>query len=303
MKEINEGLVVCFGEVLWDILPTGSHPGGAPMNVAYHLKALGSKPVIISKIGTDKYGEQLVDILAQHGVITEYIQVDFQLPTGLVYADVTNHQEVSYDIVFPSAWDFIESKDEFTALLQQAEYFVYGSLTSRNKTSRNTLYNLLDIAKTNVLDINLRAPHYNQKEIQYLLQRSNILKMNEAELNLITAWIKPVQNIEEQMKLVQDWFNIETVIVTLGGDGAIIINNGSFFRHKGYQITVADTIGSGDAFLAGFLNRKLHGSTMAEALDFASAVGAFVATRHGGCPAYSIEQVLALKTPHSLIVS
>ena len=223
MKETNEALVVCFGEVLWDILPTASHPGGAPMNVAYHLKTLGSKPVIISKIGTDKYGEQLIDTLAQHGVNTEYMQVDFQQPTGLVYADVTNHQEVSYDIVFPSAWDFIEPKDELTSLLTRSEYFVFGSLTSRNKTSRNTLYNLLDSAKTKVLDINLRAPHYNQKDIQYLLQRSNILKMNEAELNLITAWIKPVQTIEEQMQLVQDWFDIKTVMVTLGGDGAVTI--------------------------------------------------------------------------------
>ena len=143
----NEALVVCFGEVLWDILPTGAHPGGAPMNVAYHLKALGSNPVIISKIGTDKYGEQLVDILAKHGVNTEYMQVDFQLPTGLVYADVSNQHEVSYDIVFPSAWDFIEQKEELTTLVSSAEYFVFGSLTSRNKTSRNTLYNLLDMPK------------------------------------------------------------------------------------------------------------------------------------------------------------
>lgn len=301
MKETNEDLVVCFGEVLWDILPTGSHPGGAPMNVAYHLKTLGSRPVIISKIGADKYGEQLIDILAHHGVITEHVQVDFQLSTGLVYADVTNHQEVNYDIVFPAAWDFIEPKDEFTSLLQQAEYFVYGSLTSRNKISRNTLYSLLDIAKTNVLDINLRLPHYNQKDIQYLLQRSNILKMNEAELNLITAWIKPVQNIEEQMKLLQDSFDIETIIVTLGGDGAVILNNGSFSRHEGYQIIVADTIGSGDAFLAGFLHQKLQGSSVTEALDFASAVGAFVATRHGGCPAYSISQIHNLMNSSSTI--
>lgn len=291
MKEINEALVVCFGEVLWDILPTASHPGGAPMNVAYHLKALGNNPVIISKIGVDKYGEQLVEYLAQHGVNTEYVQVDFQIPTGLVYADVTNHEEVNYDIIFPSAWDFIEPKDELTSLVSQSEYFVFGSLTSRNKTSKNTLYNLLDRAKTNVLDINLRAPHFNQKDIQYLLQRANVLKMNKAELHLISNWIKPVEALEDQMKLMQDWFDIKTVIVTLGGDGAVVLHNGNVIRHDGYRITVADTIGSGDAFLAGFLHQTLSGMGIADALNFASAVGAYVATQFGGCPTYNVAQI------------
>ena len=83
--------------------------------------------------------------------------------------------------------------------------------------------------------------------------------MNEAELQLIATWIKPVETIEEQMKLVQDWFDITTVIVTLGGDGAIVLDNGNIYRHSGYQITVADTIGSGDAFLAGFLNQAATG--------------------------------------------
>lgn len=301
MKETNDALVACFGEVLWDILPTASHPGGAPMNVAYHLNTLGSNPVIISKIGADKYGEQLIEILAQHGVNTEYVQVDFQLPTGLVYADVTNHQEVNYDIIFPSAWDFIEAKDEVTSLVSQSEYFVFGSLTSRNNTSRTTLYNLLDSAKTNVLDINLRAPHYNQKDTQYLLQRSNMLKMNEAELQLIANWIKPVEAIDDQMKLMQDWFDIKTVVVTLGGEGAVVLDNGSFHRHSGYRVTVADTIGSGDAFLAGFLHQTLSGSNMTEALDFASAVGAFVATQFGGCPTYNVAQIQDLMQSQSSI--
>src|SRR5215210_5874429 len=133
MEPSSQHRVVCFGEVLWDILPSGALPGGAPMNVAYHLKKLGTNPALITKIGTDDYGKKLVNILSDAGVTTEYFQVDYERPTGLVYANVNNHHEVVYDIVYPSAWDFIEWNDEFSALLQQAGYFVYGSLTSRNK--------------------------------------------------------------------------------------------------------------------------------------------------------------------------
>src|SRR5688572_22017450 len=106
--------VVCYGEVLWDILPTGLLPGGAPMNVAYHLKKLGIDPALISKIGLDPYGERLISSLPSAGLSTEYAYIDYTHPTGLVYANLNDHQEVVYDIVYPSAWDFIGMTAEIT---------------------------------------------------------------------------------------------------------------------------------------------------------------------------------------------
>ncbi len=287
----SQNEVVCFGEVLWDILPTGLLPGGAPTNVAYHLKKLGTNPALISKIGTDNHGENLVNILSNHGIETEYLQVDFQYPTGLVYVNVSDRQEVTYDIVHPSSWDFIEWNDEFTDLLTKAKFFVYGSLTSRSKTSSKTLCQLLELAETNVLDINIRKPHYNQRNLEYLLQKADMLKMNETELALVSSWFRKAESLEEQIKIVQDAFNIQTVIVTLGADGAMVNDNGTVYRNKGFKVQVADTIGSGDSFLAGFIHQLLNGASPKDALDFASGVGAFVATRSGGCPEYSIEQV------------
>ena len=108
MPDKNLNQVVCFGEVLWDILPTGATPGGAPMNVAYHLKKLGASPVLITKVGLDDYGKKLINILSESNLTTEFFQVDYDQPTGLVYATPNEHNEVVYDIVFPSAWDFIE---------------------------------------------------------------------------------------------------------------------------------------------------------------------------------------------------
>lgn len=291
MESSSQHQVVCFGEVLWDILPSGALPGGAPMNVAYHLKKLGANPALITKIGLDDYGKKLVDMLAGNGLNTEYIDVDYDQPTGLVYANPNEHNEVVYDIVNPSAWDFIQWKEEYVPLLRQAQFFVFGSLTSRNKASRDTLARLLDVAKTKVLDINLRPPHYHRTNIEYLLQKADILKVNIAELELITGWFSQHQSVEDRMKLMQDQFDIKTLIVTMGGDGALVNANGTIYRHPGFKITVADTIGSGDSFLAGFLSQLLKGAPVEAALAFASAVGAFIATQSGACPDYDPSEV------------
>jgi fructokinase len=301
MEALSQHDVVCFGEVLWDILPSEALPGGAPMNVAYHLKKLGTEPAMITKIGFDDYGKKLVNILSASGVTTEYFQVDYERPTGLVYANVNNHQEVVYDIVYPSAWDFIEWQDEYHSLLEQASFFVYGSLTSRNKESRDTLYQVLDSAKSRGLDINLRPPHFNRNHVEYLLQKADILKMNEAELELITGWFNHFQSIEDRVKLLQDQFRIETIIVTLGANGAMVSDSGTIYRHHGFEVTVSDTIGSGDSFLAGFIHKLLKGEGVEDALTFASGIGAFIATRAGACPPYEISQVTELISGNSSV--
>jgi fructokinase len=286
--------VVCFGEVLWDILPSGPLPGGAPMNVAYHLKKLGANPALITKIGLDHYGEKLVNILAASGVDTDFFYVDYEHPTGLVYANANDHQEVVYDIVFPSAWDYIEWKEEMNKIIRSAAYFVFGSLTSRNKTSRDTLAQALESAKTKVLDINLRPPHFHRSTVEFLLEKADILKMNISELELITGWFSHFQTIEDRMKLMQEQFDIRTLIVTMGGDGAIVYHEGTFHRHAGFKVQVTDTIGSGDAFLAGFLHQLLNRASVEDALQFASGIGAFIATHSGACPEYELSQVNAL---------
>lgn len=288
--------VVCYGEVLWDVLPTGPAAGGAPMNVAYHLNKLGVHPALITRIGTDDWGEKLVNILSDAGLSTDYFQVDPTYPTGLVTANVNDRHDVQYDIVFPSAWDFIAAEAENVQLVSNAEYFVYGSLTSRNADSRSTLYGLLEAAKKKVFDINLRAPHYQQSTLEYLLQKADILKMNEAELALIAGWYGAKSQMEDQVAMLQDRFTINTLIVTLGADGALVNNNGTLYRNRGYQVKVADTIGSGDAFLAGFLHQLLQGSPLDAALTFASKAGAFVATQSGACPDYDLQQILDITT-------
>src|SRR5205823_4645529 len=157
MPDKNIHKVVCFGEVLWDILPSGPVPGGAPMNVSYHLQKLNKNPALITRIGMDEKGQELMNVFSGHGVSTDFFQADNKYETGKVYANPNEYNEVIYDIVKPVAWDFIAWENAFAELMADAEFFVFGSLAARNKISKDTLFRLLEIAKSKVLDINLRA--------------------------------------------------------------------------------------------------------------------------------------------------
>ena len=287
MEDVKNHKVVCFGEVLWDILPSGPVPGGAPMNVTYHLHKQQKNPALITRIGLDDKGKELLNIFSNYGVCTDYFQVDYDHETGKVFAEPNEHNEVVYDIVMPVAWDFIQWEDSLENLISNAEYFVFGSLSARNPASKNTLLKALEIAKNKVLDINLRAPHFNRRIVEELLSKADFLKINLAELELITGWFSKYESIEDRVKSINDKFNIINIVVTMGGDGAILFLNGKVYRHNGYKVQVTDTVGSGDAFLAGLLTKLLDKASPEDALAFASGIGAFIATQTGACPQYS----------------
>jgi fructokinase len=294
MPDKNSHKVVCFGEVLWDILPTGAVPGGAPMNVAYHLNKLNKNPAVITRIGMDERGQELMNIFSGHGVCTDFFQVDNKYETGKVYAQPNEYNEVVYDIVKPVAWDFITWDDAFTDLISNTEFFVFGSLAARSKVSKDTLFKLLETAKNKVLDINLRAPHYNRRIVEQLLRKASFVKMNLAELELITGWFSNHTSIEDRLKSIGDKFRLSNMVVTMGGDGALLLMNGVVLKHAGFKVEVVDTVGSGDAFLAGLLSQLLEAAEPEAALEFASGLGAFIATQRGGCPEYNPEQVKGL---------
>lgn len=232
MPDKNKKTIVCFGEILWDLLPDKELPGGAPMNVAYHLCKLGENPVLLTRIGIDERGQKLLNILNAQGINTGYIQSDQDTPTGIVYAEANEHGEMKYDIVQPAAWDHIQPDITTEQLVEDAGYFVFGSLATRAKPSKETLFRLLEMAKSKVLDINLRAPFFNEGIVTELLHKTDVVKMNLAELELITGWFADYENNEDRMQLIQDRFNIRSVIVTMGGDGAVVNYQGKYYTHR-----------------------------------------------------------------------
>jgi fructokinase len=291
---MNAPPVICYGEILWDLLPSGELPGGAPMNVAYHLNKLGHSPAVITRIGMDERGNKLVGLLEGKNISTAFVQLDKLLPTGIVYATPNEHHEMEYDIVAPVAWDVIEWNDDLRELFNNQNYFVFGSLIARNTTSRDTLFRLLEIAKNKVLDINLRPPHYTNKLLQDLLFKATIAKLNLAELNFISSWFGEYSSIEDRINVVLDKFKLETVIVTKGGDGAMINIGGRVFSHPGFKVVVQDTVGSGDSFLAAIIAGLIEKHEPSHILEFACAVGALVTSKKGGWPEYELNDVQAI---------
>jgi len=292
--------VVCYGEILWDLLPTGKLPGGAPMNVAYHLMKLGLDPALITRVGEDSNGRNLVRLMETQEMSTEFFQIDFELPTGTVHAKLDESHDVTYDIVRPVAWDNIHWEDNFVPLLKKAAYFAFGSLAARSQTSRRTLYRLLEIAPSRILDINLRPPHYDRVTISKLLENLYLLKLNLDELDLITGWFSGYRDERDRVKALQDRFRIPNVVVTRGSKGALLNKEGLFYEHPGFSVTLADTIGAGDAFLAGLLSQLAGGADLQRALAFSSALGALVASRTGPCPDYDVSEIAGLTTINTI---
>ncbi|MGN6437091.1 MAG: carbohydrate kinase family protein [Agriterribacter sp.] len=287
MNTTNDYTAVCFGEVLWDILPDAKLPGGAPMNVAYHLNGLNVPTAMISRIGNDELGRELFDYFITKKVPGDFIQKDDSHDTSRVLAKVDGNH-VTYDIIKPVAWDFIQYNIQLQKLVAATPYFIYGSLVARNETSRQTLFELLETASHKVLDINLRKPHYEKRTLEYLMQHADLLKLNSDELVLLSDWYGITGSEKEKMQALQQKFHLHTIVNTRGDKGASVLDGDRFAEHSGFKVKVADTIGSGDAFLAGFLSQYIKSVALETALEFGCGMGAFVATHHGACPAYTI---------------
>jgi fructokinase len=282
---------ICYGEILWDVLPDGPQPGGALLNVSYHLNKLGMPTSLVSKIGNDENGHKLENLLDNWGIKKHLLQVDVEHPTSEVIASMNNGNEVSYEIVFPVAWDFINDSQSIKTQIKPSTYFVYGSLASRNIVSRNTLFELLESDAIKVFDINLSPPFISRDLLGELLHKANIVKFNQAELEMVQGLFRgSFWKESEQIKFIQDHFNIPEIIVTKGEFGASYYKENKAYHVAGREVKVRDTIGSGDSFLAAFIVNHYHGISPEIILKNAIAMGGFIATKKGGCPDYKIKE-------------
>jgi fructokinase len=283
--------VICFGEVLWDMLPTGKLPGGAPMNVAFHLNNFGVDAALISRIGTDDLGDELLDFMQQSGLDTSLVQRGTTHLTGVVKVNMDDHNEVTYKIVQPVAWDYILLEDKAVRTVAESECFVFGSLAARNPGTRETLYEMVKSAPFKVFDVNLREPYYTRSVVEHLLQETDMVKMNAHELELIASWHNPLTDEKSAIRELAQRYETPTVCVTRGGAGAILWKDGKFYESNGFEVKLKDTIGSGDSFLAALIDGLLKGASPGESLERACAVGSLVATHQGATPTFSQDDI------------
>jgi fructokinase len=294
--KITNKQILCIGEVLWDRLPSGAKPGGAPMNVALHLNAIGQNVSISSRIGNDEPGNELKSFLEKSGLSTEFIQVDSSLPTSEVLVHLDENNNATYEICEPVAWDNLELTELLMEKAAQSGLIIYGTLASRKPESRSTILSLLENGAVKLIDVNLRKPYDSREIVELLLSKADIVKLNDDELITIAKWHNQFSFNEKEMAT---WFagqyNAELVCVTKGEKGAILFSKGEFLEHPGFKVDAVDTVGAGDAFLAGFVAALFEEKSKDKALEFACATGAFVATKAGATPEYNmneIEQIL-----------
>lgn len=284
--------IFCFGEVLWDEVDGDDFPGGAPLNVAYHMaKDDRFNVYMVSSVGEDAAGERMLSLIGGWSIDTRFVQSNNRFPTGRVVANVSDKNNVAYDILRPVAWDHIEEDGKLEPYVQEDACLVFGSLACRNRVSRQTLFNLLSRKWLRVFDINLRGDHYDMQTLATLLNNTDVLKISDEELRVVTRIFQPAvsqASEEEQLREVMVRFGIREAIVTRGADGASHYTSSGRVDVAGVAVPVVDTIGCGDAFLAAFLRHRLTGSTVEAALTHAVLTGAFIATQQGGCPAYAL---------------
>ena len=297
---MKQASIICFGEVLWDLLPSGKVAGGAPMNVAHHAKQLGAQSIMISSVGKDSLGDDLIGFLSEKEIPTHLVQRSETLPTSVVKVHLDEKGSASYEIVEGVAWDDIQLTEAMQSAVEAADALVFGSLVTRGETSRASLQDLLQRAKLRVFDVNLRAPHYSAASIEALLQHADVVKTNDEELELLAEWFGQSGDMPSLTQYLLDQFELQKVIVTRGSNGAACRDHLGWHEHPGYPVKVKDTVGSGDSFLAGFITSMLKGDSTEDCLAFACAVGALVATHSGGTPMVSPEMVRAFQQEKEL---
>ncbi|MFH0841527.1 MAG: carbohydrate kinase [Bacteroidota bacterium] len=286
--------ILCVGEILWDLLPEGAKAGGAPMNVAIHLRKFGLEVSFAGRIGDDSLGNDLKMFLEKQGLDTELLQVDEKFPTSTVAVHLeSDGNNVRFEIVDNVAWDRIILTEELKIAANKADVIIYGTLASRHSITRSTI---LDLLKSNnclkLLDVNLRAPFYYKDVVEELLESASIVKLNNDEIKIISGWHGKNYEEKQMAQWLSEKYHCEIICVTRGADGALIYRNGHFFEHPGFKVDVKDTVGSGDAFLAGFIAKYLSGESLDKSLEYACATGALIATMSGATPTYLHDEIL-----------
>jgi fructokinase len=278
--------VVAFGEVLWDLLPGGAVPGGAPFNFINRIREFGHRGIMVSRVGRDDRGREALEIMGELRLDTRYVQVDDRHPTGTVQVTLDAHNNADYHIVEGVAYDYIDWSEAMEELLAVADFFCFGSLAQRAPRSRETLGRLIDRFSGPYLlcDINLRKNCYTLPVIDESLQRSNICKMNDDELRVLGQLLRlGGDDLDELATRLLDHYGLLYLLVTLGNRGVFALSSGGEKIYEpAYRVQVADTIGSGDSFTAAFTHSLLDGATFRDACRFGSLVGALVATQKGG---------------------
>lgn len=277
-----------MGEALWDILPEGKKIGGAPANFAYHVSQFGLPSCMVSAVGDDPLGNEIVENLTSKGLNQHIAKVPY--PTGTVQVEIDQAGIPQYDIKENVAWDNIPFSEELEVVAARTKAVCFGSLAQRNVVSRETINRFLDVMPKTadslvVFDVNLRQGFYNKEILCNSMKRCNILKINDEELVTVSRMFGyPGIDLQDKCWILLGKYNLKMLILTCGVNGSYVFTPGNVSFQPTPMVEVADTVGAGDSFTAAFIACIVKGKSVAEAHSCAVRTSAFVCTRKGAMP-------------------
>ncbi len=283
-----KGIVIGMGEALWDVLPEGKKIGGAPANFAYHVSQFGLPSCVVSAVGDDALGKEIIENFVSKG-LTHHIEI-VPYPTGTVQVEIDQAGVPQYEIKENVAWDNIPYTETIEQLAEKTKAVCFGSLAQRNVVSRNTINRFLDaIPEENnpliVFDVNLRQGFYNKEILCNSMKRCNILKINDEELVTVSRMFGyPGIDLQDKCWILLGKYNLKMLILTCGINGSYVFTPGNVSFQPTPTVEVADTVGAGDSFTAAFIANILKGKSVAEAHSCAVQTSAFVCTKKGAMP-------------------
>ena len=285
---MNNNVVVGMGEALWDVLPEGKKIGGAPANFAYHVSQFGMPSCVVSAVGNDALGYEIIENFTSKGLNHLIEKVPY--PTGTVQVEIDQAGIPQYEIKENVAWDNIPYTARLEDLATRTKAVCFGSLAQRNIVSRNTINRFLDAMPHNddnlvVFDVNLRQGFFTKEILCNSMKRCNILKINDEELVTVSRLFGyPGIDLQDKCWILLGKYNLKMLILTCGINGSYVFTPGNVSFQPTPKVEVADTVGAGDSFTAAFISSILRGKSVAEAHRLAVETSAFVCTRQGAMP-------------------
>ena len=286
-----------FGEILWDCLPSGRHAGGAPFNVAAHLAQLGVSVSLISAVGRDPLGDEILKVAGDKGVNVEFVaRVRVGLPTGTVLVTVDANGNATYELVQPAAWDEIKVPAAALEAVAKAHAFTFGSLAGRSPYNLDQLDRLLAVkGPLKFFDVTLRPPFADPDLVMQLARRADVIKLNDSEVGRLALWLQTGEMKQEEMPqtiddiaracaVISGLTKASRICVTMAEKGAALWEGGNVVTARAPKVVVKDTVGAGDAFMAGLMVGLTRGTDTHKVLEDASRLGAFVASHDGATP-------------------
>ncbi len=277
-----------MGEALWDVLPEGKKIGGAPANFAYHVSQFGLPSCVVSAVGDDALGKEIIENFTSKGL--NYLIDEVPYPTGTVQVQIDQAGIPQYEIKENVAWDNIPYTGRLRELAERTKAVCFGSLAQRNVVSRNTINSFLDAMPHTddtlvVFDVNLRQGFYNKEILCNSMKRCNILKINDEELVTVSRMFGyPGIDLQDKCWILLGKYNLKMLILTCGINGSYVFTPCNVSFQPTPKVEVADTVGAGDSFTAAFIASILKGKSVAEAHSLAVQTSAFVCTKKGAMP-------------------